>query len=101
MQGFLALGLLIGVTGLGVVMVRAVRERRRTIGILRALGFRARTVQRSFLWESAFIVCGGHRAGLPARGAHHMARVSQQRRVRGPRGRLPHRGGQHRRARRP
>ncbi|TQK49987.1 ABC-type lipoprotein release transport system permease subunit [Streptomyces sp. SLBN-118] len=59
MQGFLALGLLVGVTGLGVVMVRAVRERRRTIGILRALGFRARTVQRSFLWESAFIAVEG------------------------------------------
>ncbi|MGA4956215.1 ABC transporter permease [Streptomyces lavendulocolor] len=59
MRGFLALGLLVGVTGLGVVMVRAVRERRRTIGILRALGFRARTVQRSFLWESAFIAVEG------------------------------------------
>ncbi|MFJ6939702.1 ABC transporter permease [Streptomyces sp. NPDC101132] len=59
MQGFLALGLLVGITGLGVVMVRAVRERRRTIGILRALGFRARTVQRSFLWESAFITVEG------------------------------------------
>jgi hypothetical protein len=31
MQGFLALGLLVGVTGLGVVTVRAVRERRRTL----------------------------------------------------------------------
>ncbi|MFM9373182.1 ABC transporter permease [Streptomyces sp. Da 82-17] len=59
MQGFLALGLGVGITGLGVVMVRAVRERRRTIGILRALGFRARTVQRSFLWESAFIATEG------------------------------------------
>ncbi|MFI9292186.1 ABC transporter permease [Streptomyces gardneri] len=59
MQGFLALGLGVGITGLGVVMVRAVRERRRTIGILRALGFRARTVQRSFLWESAFIAAEG------------------------------------------
>src|SRR6266511_3276978 len=39
MEGFLALGLLVGIAGLGVVMVRAVRERRRTIGVLRALGF--------------------------------------------------------------
>ncbi|MFE6781576.1 ABC transporter permease [Streptomyces sp. NPDC057680] len=59
MQGFLALGLGVGIIGLGVVMVRAVRERRRTIGILRALGFRARTVQRSFLWESSFIAVEG------------------------------------------
>ncbi|MFE2009859.1 ABC transporter permease [Streptomyces sp. NPDC059491] len=59
MQGFLALGLGVGITGLGVVMVRAVRERRRTIGILRALGFRARTVRRAFLWESAFVASEG------------------------------------------
>src|SRR4051794_7165133 len=59
MEGFLALGLLIGICGLGVVMVRAVRERRRTIGVLRALGFRASTVQRSFLIESGFIALEG------------------------------------------
>jgi putative ABC transport system permease protein len=59
MEGFLALGLLIGITGLGVVMVRAVRERRRTIGILRALGFRSRTIERSFLIESAFVALEG------------------------------------------
>ena len=59
MDGFLAFGLLIGICGLGVVMVRAVRERRRTIGVLRALGFRARTVQRSFLLESGFVAFEG------------------------------------------
>ncbi len=59
MQGFLALGLLIGITGLGVMMIRAVRERRRTIGVLRALGFRAKTVQRSFLLESGLIAAQG------------------------------------------
>ncbi|HET6818671.1 MAG TPA: FtsX-like permease family protein [Mycobacteriales bacterium] len=59
MDGFLALGLLIGICGLGVVMVRAVRERRRTIGVLRALGFRAGTVQRSFLIESGFVAFEG------------------------------------------
>jgi putative ABC transport system permease protein len=59
MQGFLALGLLVGICGLGVVMVRAVHERRRTIGVLRALGFQARTVRRSFLAESGFIAGEG------------------------------------------
>jgi putative ABC transport system permease protein len=59
MQGFLALGLAVGITGLGVVMVRAVRERRRTIGVLRALGFASRTVQRSFLMESAIVAAEG------------------------------------------
>ncbi|HEX6870199.1 MAG TPA: FtsX-like permease family protein, partial [Micromonosporaceae bacterium] len=59
MQGFLALGLLVGVTALGVLMVRAVRERRRTIGVLRALGFQASGIQRSFLTESTFIAAEG------------------------------------------
>jgi putative ABC transport system permease protein len=59
MQGFLALGLLVGITGLGVVMVRAVRERRRTIGVLRALGFHQRTVRRAFLVESGLIAAQG------------------------------------------
>ncbi|QGV82432.1 ABC transporter permease [Streptomyces ficellus] len=38
---------------------RAVRERQHTIGILRALGFRAWMVKRSFLWESAVIAVEG------------------------------------------
>jgi putative ABC transport system permease protein len=59
LQGFLALGLVIGVAGLGVVMVRAVRERRRTVGVLRALGFPARVVRRAFLLESSFVALEG------------------------------------------
>ncbi len=59
MQGFIALGLLVGIAGLGVMMVRAVRERRRSIGVLRALGFQAQTVQRAFLTESLFVTLEG------------------------------------------
>ena len=59
LQGFLALGLVIGIAGLGVVMVRAVRERRRSVGVLRALGFPASTVRRAFLLESSFIALEG------------------------------------------
>src|SRR5262249_49202275 len=51
-------------TGLGVVMVRAVRERRRTIGVLRALGFRTGTVYRSFMLESSFIALQGILLGV-------------------------------------
>ncbi|HZQ28008.1 MAG TPA: ABC transporter permease, partial [Acidimicrobiales bacterium] len=49
MQGYLALGLVVGIAGLGVVMVRAVRERRRQVGVLRALGFPAAAVRRAFI----------------------------------------------------
>ena len=64
MLGFLALGLVVCLTGLGVVMVRAVRERRRTIGVLRALGFRTGTVRRSFMLESSFIALEGILLGV-------------------------------------
>ena len=64
MLGFLALGLFVCLTGLGVVMVRAVRERRRTIGVLRALGFRTGTVYRSFMLESSFIALQGILLGV-------------------------------------
>jgi len=59
LQGFVALGLLVGIAGLGVVMIRAVRERRRSIGVLRALGFQSRTVQRAFLIESLLVTLEG------------------------------------------
>ena len=59
MQGYLALGLVVGIAGLGVVMIRAVRERRREIGVLRALGFVAPMVRRAFVFESGFTALEG------------------------------------------
>jgi putative ABC transport system permease protein len=59
MQGFLSLGLVIGIAGLGVVMVRAVRERRWQIGMLRAMGFGRGVVRRAFLVEAAFVAAQG------------------------------------------
>jgi putative ABC transport system permease protein len=58
-QGYLALGLLVGIAGLGVVMVRAVRERRREVGVLRSLGLIPSGVARAFLLESGFIALQG------------------------------------------
>jgi len=59
MRGYLALGLVVGIAGLGVVMVRAVRERRREVGVLRSLGFDPAAVRRAFLVESAFVALEG------------------------------------------
>ena len=59
MQGFLGLGLLVGIAGLGVIMIRAVRERRREIGMLRSLGFQASKVRSMFLLESGFVALEG------------------------------------------
>lgn len=63
-RGFLGLGLIIGIAGLGVVMVRAVRERRREIGMLRAIGFPSRVVRRAFLVEATFIALQGSIIGI-------------------------------------
>jgi putative ABC transport system permease protein len=59
MQGYLGLGLVIGIAGLGVVLVRAVRERRRQIGMLRAMGFPSRVVRQAFLVEASFLAVQG------------------------------------------
>jgi putative ABC transport system permease protein len=58
-EGYLALGLFVGIAGLGVVMVRAVRERRRQIGVLRALGLSAGAVRTTFLLESGLVALEG------------------------------------------
>jgi putative ABC transport system permease protein len=54
-QGFMGLGLLVGVAALGVISARSVVERRQQIGVMRAIGFRRRMVEASFLLESSFI----------------------------------------------
>jgi putative ABC transport system permease protein len=54
-EGFMGLGLIVGVAALGVISARAVVERRQQIGVLRAVGFRRGMVQTSFLLESSFI----------------------------------------------
>jgi putative ABC transport system permease protein len=59
LRGFLGLGLLVGIAGLGVVMVRAVRERRHEIGMLRAMGFRTGIVRAAMLSEAGLIAVQG------------------------------------------
>jgi putative ABC transport system permease protein len=59
LQGYLALGLLVGVAGLGVIMVRAVRERRTQIAVLRSLGLQPGAVGRSFVLEAGFVALQG------------------------------------------
>jgi putative ABC transport system permease protein len=58
-QGYLAMGLFVGIAGIAVVMIRAVRERRRQIGTLRALGFPAQSVGRSFAIEAGYVALQG------------------------------------------
>ena len=55
LQWFMALGLVVGIAALGVIAARSVVERRRQIGVLRALGFQPAMVQLAFLLESTFV----------------------------------------------
>ncbi|TLZ49062.1 MAG: ABC transporter permease [Methanobacteriota archaeon] len=64
MQAYLALGLLVGVTGLGVITVRAVVERRQEIGAMRALGFTRAMVRGVFLLEISLIALLGIAIGV-------------------------------------
>ncbi len=58
-QGFLALGLVVGIAGLGVVSSRTVVERRQQIGVLRAIGYPSGTVALLFVLEANFIALTG------------------------------------------
>jgi putative ABC transport system permease protein len=58
-QGFIGLGLIVGVAALGVISARAVVERRQEIGVMRAIGFEQGRVQISFLIESSMVALSG------------------------------------------
>ena len=58
-QGFMALGLLVGIAALGVITSRTVVERRQQIGMLRAIGYQKRMIALSFVLEASFIAITG------------------------------------------
>jgi putative ABC transport system permease protein len=59
LQGFMALGLLVGIAALGVISIRSVIERRQQVGMLRALGFQSEMVGLAFVIESSFVSITG------------------------------------------
>ena len=63
-EGFMGLGLIVGIAALGVIAFRTVVERRQQIGMLRALGYTRRLVALSFFMESSFIALTGIVLGL-------------------------------------
>jgi putative ABC transport system permease protein len=62
-EGFMGLGLIVGIAAVGVISFRSVVERRQQIGVMRALGFQRRVVAMSFMIETTFIVGLGGFAG--------------------------------------
>ncbi|MGP8072298.1 MAG: FtsX-like permease family protein [Thermoplasmata archaeon] len=56
---FVGLGLAVGIAAMGILALRAVVERRREIGMLRAMGFTEGGILRSFFLEYSFVTLLG------------------------------------------
>ncbi len=59
LQIFVGLGLAVGIAAMGIVALRAVVERRREIGMIRANGFTQRMVLKAFFLEYTFVALVG------------------------------------------
>ena len=62
-EGFMGLGLIVGVAAIGVIAFRSVVERRQQIGMLRAIGYQRSLVTLSFMIETGFVVAIGVLSG--------------------------------------
>ncbi len=65
-NSFLYFGLSVGIVGLAILMLKTLHERRRTIGILKAIGFTRSKVFASFFIETNFVVILGILTGFLA-----------------------------------
>jgi putative ABC transport system permease protein len=63
-QGFMGIGLFVGIAAVGVIAFRTVVERRQQIGMLRAIGYTRRAVALSFIMESSFTALLGIVSGI-------------------------------------
>lgn len=59
LRAFLFFGMIVGIVGVAILMVKALYERKRLVGMLKAIGFTKSMVFRSFFWETSFIVIVG------------------------------------------
>jgi putative ABC transport system permease protein len=65
-NSFLYFGLSVGIVGLAILILKTLHERRRTIGILKAVGFTKSKVFASFFIETNFVVILGILSGFVA-----------------------------------
>jgi putative ABC transport system permease protein len=55
MEVFLGMGLIVGISGLGIITMRSVAERRQEIGVMRSIGFQRDMILKTFLIETSFV----------------------------------------------
>ncbi len=59
MEVFLGVGLIVGISGLGIITIRNIAERRQEIGVMRAIGFQRNMILSTFLLETSFVALLG------------------------------------------
>ncbi len=59
MEVFLGVGLIVGISGLGIITIRNIAERRQEIGVMRAIGFQRNMILNTFLLETSFVALLG------------------------------------------
>ena len=64
LRSFLYFGMLVGIVGIAIIMFKALHERKRIIGMLKAIGFTKKMVFSSFLLETSFIAIIGIVLGI-------------------------------------
>ncbi|MFW5886743.1 MAG: ABC transporter permease, partial [Bacteroidota bacterium] len=64
LNGFLYFGMIIGIMGISITMYRAFYDRKKTIGMLKAIGFTKSQIFFSFLIETSIIVITGLLIGI-------------------------------------
>jgi putative ABC transport system permease protein len=64
MEMFLGVGLIVGISGLGIITIRNIAERRQEIGVMRAIGFQRSMILNTFLLETSFVALLGIVMGI-------------------------------------
>jgi putative ABC transport system permease protein len=64
MEVFLGIGLIVGITGLGIITIRNIAERKQEIGVMRAIGYQRDMVLKVFLLETTFVSLLGITLGV-------------------------------------
>ncbi len=66
LRSFLYFGMVVGIAGIAILMFRALYERKRIIGMLKAIGYTKSHIFQSFFIETSFIVLLGILLGVVA-----------------------------------
>jgi len=59
MEVFLGMGLIVGISGLGIITIRSVAERRQEIGVMRSIGYQRDMILKTFMLETSFVSLTG------------------------------------------